>query len=207
MSSARGTAVLSALVVVAAMTVLTAREIAAGRMEVDAADAAATRSDWDDAIVHARAAAEALAPGSPWPARGWARLEAVGHDAEARGDDATATLAYGAMRSAALATRAPASGSDGWRTMAEEGLTRVASSRTDAGPHATAGSMLDALRSNEPPPTWTLSLLGGAGVAMLVGLSWLTWLAWSGEPPKRARVAQAVAVLGFVVYAMVLLGT
>ena len=107
-------AALAALVVVAAVAVLTAREIATGQSEVAAADAAAARSDWGEAIVHARAAAEALVPGSPWPERGWERLEAVGHDAEARGDDATALLAYGAMRAAALTTRAPGSrsGSD-----------------------------------------------------------------------------------------------
>jgi hypothetical protein len=205
--SARGTVALAALVVVAAAAGLTAREIATGRSEVAAADAAATRSDWAETIVHARAAAEALVPGSPWPERGWTRLEAVGHDAEARGDDATAMLAYGAMRAAALATRAPGSGSDRWRTVAEDGLARVASSRTDTGgPRATAESMLDALHASEPPPTWTLAMLGAAGVAMLGGLASLAWQGWTGEPGRKARVAQAVAVAGFVAYAVVLLG-
>jgi hypothetical protein len=205
MSGARGYPALAALVLVAALAVLTALEIAEGAHEVSAADAAAARSDWGETIVHARAAAEALVPGSPWPERGWARLEAVGHDAEARGDDGTATLAYGAMRSAALATRAPGSDSKRWRAKAEEGLARVASSRRDAsGPQVTAESMLDALRASEPPPTWTLTLLGAAGVAMLGGLA---RLAWAEEPASQARVAQAVAVVGVVAYAVVLLLT
>jgi hypothetical protein len=189
----------AALVVVAATAVLTARELAVGQAEVTLADAAAARSDWGEAIVHARAAAEALVPGSPWPSRGWERLEAIGRDAEARGDDATAMLAYGAMRSAALATRGPGSGSDRWRTRADESLARVASYRRDVGgPVASSASMLDALRETEPPPTGTLALLALSGVAMLGGLGRLAWV--GGE-----RAAQALAAIGFVAYAVVLL--
>ena len=195
-------AALAALVVVATAAVLTVREVAVGQAEVAAADAAAARSDWGDAIVHARAAAESLVPGSPWPARGWSRLEAIGHDAEARGDDATAMLAYGAMRTAALATRAPGSGSDRWRTKAEDALARVGSYRKDVGaPQAPAGSMLDALRETEPPPTGTLALLALAGLAMLGGFGRLAWVA-GGERP-----AQVVAGVGVVAYALVLLMT
>lgn len=194
-------AALAALVVVATVGVLTAREVAVGQEEVTAADAAASKSDWGEAIVHARAAAEALVPGSPWPARGWSRLEAIGHDAEARGDDATAMLAYGAMRAAALATRAPGSGSDRWRTKAEDSLARVASYRKDVGlPQAPAGSMLDALHDSEPPATATVALLAAAGVAMLGGLARLAWA--GGE-----RIAQVVAAVGAIAYAVVLLMT
>ncbi|HEY5241226.1 MAG TPA: hypothetical protein VIJ22_07170, partial [Polyangiaceae bacterium] len=148
-----------------------------------------------------RAAAEALVPGSPWPARGWSRLEAIGHDAEARGDDATAMLAYGAMRSAALATRAPGAGSDRWRSKAEDALVRVASYRKEVGaPTTPAASMLDALHDTEPPATGTLALLALSGVAMLGGLARLAWA--SGE-----RAAQVVAAVGFIAYAVVLLMT
>jgi hypothetical protein len=192
---------LAALVVVAALAVLTVRETSVGRLEVAAADEAADRSDWPEAVVHARAAAEALVPGSPWPERGWRRLEAIGHDAEARGDDPTATLAYAAMRAAALATRAPGSGSDRWRARADEGLARVASSRRDvAGPHATAEAMLDALRENEPPATWRVALLAAAGLAMLGGLARIAWL--PAAEAARARLAQAVAAAGAVAYAV-----
>ena len=175
-----------------------------GQVEVAAADAAADRSDWPDAVLHARAAAEALVPGSPWPARGWARLEAIGHDAEARGDDPTALLAYGAMRAAALATRAPGAGADAWRRKADEGLARVASSaRTATGPHVASDAMLDALRETEPPPTWILTVLGAAGVAMLAGLARIAWT----TTPTEERLAQALAGAGFAAYAIVLLVT
>jgi hypothetical protein len=105
------------------------------------------------------------------------------------------------MRAAALATRAPGSGSAGWRVKAEEGLARVATSHRDVGaPAAAAQSMLDALHDSEPPPTGTLALLALAGVAMLGGLGRLAWA--GGE-----RAAQVVVAAGFVAYAVVLLST
>jgi hypothetical protein len=205
--TARRGGTLAVLAVAVLAAVLTGRELALGAAEVAASDAAAGRSDWTQAIAHARAAAEALAPGSPWPERGRARLEAIGHDAEGRGDDATALLAYGALRTAALATRAPFSNSPRVRAQAEEALARVASSsRADANPAADPtrpkgpDAMLDALRDDESPPTWTLALLGASALAMLGGLAPLAWLDHDGG---RARVAKVVAAIGFAVYALV----
>jgi len=193
---------LAALVVVAIIGVVTAREVAVGAGEVAAADEAAAKSDWPDAIAHARAAAEALAPASPWPERGYRRLEAVGHDAETRGDDTTAMLAYGAMRTAALATQGPGPRSEAWRTMAEEGLSRVAGARRDVdSPHVTADSMLEALRASETPAAWTLTALAFAVIAMVGGLS---FVAWRGRG-ETTRLAQLVAAAGFVTYAALLL--
>ncbi|HEY8040184.1 MAG TPA: hypothetical protein VIF15_10345 [Polyangiaceae bacterium] len=195
-------AALAAAAVVAVVATVTVRELSIGRDEVTLADAAAAKSDWPEAIGHARAAAEALVPGSPWPERGRQRLDAIGHDAEARGDDDTALLAYGAMRTAALATRAPGSSSDRWKAKAEEGLARVASSRKDvAALHITSESMLDALRAEEPPPTWMLTLLAASAAAMLGGLARLAWVA----DPRTARVAQLVAGVGLLAYAIVML--
>ena len=196
-------AALAAVVTVGVVGVVTAREVATSQAEVVAADAASRKSDWAEAIVHARAAAEAVAPGNPWPERGRQRLEAIGHDAEARGDDATALLAYGAMRAAALASRGPGSGADRWRQKAEEGLARVASARRDvAAPQADAGVMLDALHDTEPPATWTLVLLAASGLAMLGGLARLGWL---GDDARTARAAQVLAGAGAVAYAVVTL--
>lgn len=197
------TAALAGGVVVVVAGILTTREVSTGRDEVGAADVAAQRADWAEAIVHARAAAEAVAPGNPWPERGRLRLEAVGRDAEARGDDTTALLAYGAMRAAALATRAPGTGSDRWRRKAEEGLARVAAASRDvAAPQAAASTMLDALRDDEPPTTWRLAALAAAALAMLGGLGRLAWL---GDTARTARVAQAFAAAGLVAYVVVTL--
>jgi hypothetical protein len=197
--------VAQALFVVAVVVALASwKEWVTGRDEVATADAAAARSDWVGAITHARAAAEALSPGSPWTRRGWLRLEAVGHDAEARGDDATALAAYSAMRAAALATRGVLSGSGAWQTKADEGLARVAGSQRTLGPHVSSESMLEALRSGETPSEARLAAMSLASLAVLGGLG---WLALAADGSKAARIAKAVAAAGVVGYAVVVLGS
>jgi hypothetical protein len=212
--TARRPATLAALLVAVVLAIVTVRQLQTGRVELDLADAAAQKSDWPLSIAHARSAAESIAPGSPWPERGWSRLEAMGHDAEARGDDETALLAYGAMRSAALATRGPFSSGSRRRAQAEDGLARVAASvRSGRGigsgsasaqtdPRAAAEGMLDALRESEPPATALLSAMALSALAMIGGLGRLAWL---GQEAARARVAQAVAALGLLTYAAVAL--
>jgi hypothetical protein len=196
-------ALLAALVVVCVVALAMTRELSIGREEVAAADAAAARSDWPEAIAHGRAAAEALVPGSPWPERGLRRLQAIGHDAEARGDDATALLAYGAIRSAALATRAPGGVGAHWYVAAEDGLARVAAERNSAGEAGVkVESMLALLHRNELPATWTLAALAGSVLAMLGGL---TCLAWRSEDAFWMRIGQIAAAMGFGGYAIVLL--
>jgi hypothetical protein len=194
-----------ALVLVAVVAIVTVREVAIGRAEVSLADAAVQKSDWPEAIGHARAAAEALVPGSPWPEQGWRRLEAIGHDAEARGDDETALIAYGAMRAAAMATRAPGSGWAGRKSQAEEALARVAGANRDpTGPRVMPDSMLEALRDQAPPGPWMLVALAASAIATLVALARLAWL---GDAAARARVTQGVAAIGFIAYALVALTT
>ncbi len=194
-------AALAALLLVVVVAIVTLRQVQTGHAEVDLADAAARKSDWPMAIAHARAAAEALAPGSPWPERGWQRLEAIGHDAEARGDDETALLDYGAMRAAAMATRGPLSGWARRREQAEEGLARVAASaRSPTAQRVTTESMLDALREAEPPATWVLCALSAAAMAMVGGLARLAWL---GPEAASARAAQIAAAAGLLAYAAV----
>jgi hypothetical protein len=200
--TARQGIALVALLVATVVGIVTAREWAIGRDAVLAADAAAAKSDWPEAITQARAAAEALAPGSPWPLRGWRRLEAVGHDAEARGDDPTALAAYSAMRTAAMETRAPGSGSDDWRSKAEQSLARVSGSQKTLGPHVSSESMLDALRTSETPSTARMTALSVASLAILGGL---VWLVLSGDRAVGARVAKGVVAAAFVVYAVVVL--
>jgi hypothetical protein len=68
--------------------------------------------------------------------------------------------------------------------------------------------MLDALRENEPPPTWRLALLAAAALAMLGGLARLVWL--GGGDAQRApyvQLARALAAAGAVAYAVSVLLT
>ncbi len=178
------------------------RQLSAGAQAVALADAAAAKSDWPMAIAQSRTAAEALTPGSPWTERGWQRLEAIGHDAEARGDDQTALLAYGAMRAASLATRGPLSGWQRRRAQADEGLARVAASTRDpAARPATATAMLDALHASEPPALGLLLALAAASLALVGALARLSWLGAGPSGAAGERVTQAVAAVALVVYA------
>lgn len=205
---ATGLGKLAALAAVAAalvIGVLAAREFAVGRDAVAAADAAAAKSDWREAIAQARIAAESLTPASPWPERGLRQLQAMGHDAEARGDDATALLAYGAMRAAALETRAPgaaSSRSDRWRHAAEEGLGRVAASSKDT-PRSRLAATMESLRVEGTPSTLKLAALAASAFATLAALATLAWLACTGGSLRATRAAQGVAAAGLLAYAAV----
>jgi hypothetical protein len=122
-SSTAQATLLAAIVFAGVLGVSMARESSTGASDLAAADRDAARGDWPDAISHARAAAEAATPGSPWPERGLRRLESIGRDATARGDESTARLAYAAMRTAALATRSPGSDRAEWVARADEALS------------------------------------------------------------------------------------
>jgi hypothetical protein len=190
------------LVVAATVVVATIREVAVGGAEVTAAGAAADAADWPDAVAHARAAAEAYVPGSPWPERGMQQLAALGHAAEVRGDAPVALLAYGAMRTAAVETRTPIAGRSPWQAAADEGLGRVAAAHEDAArAPAAAQTMVDALRRETGPGDTTLALLAVSAVAVLGGLGVLA----AGPARSNARAAKTVAAIGFVTYAATLL--
>jgi hypothetical protein len=181
------------------------REIALGRDAVAASDAAASHADWLEAIAQARAAAEAATPGSPWPERGGERLEAIAHDAEARGDDTTAVLAYGALESAARAAPTYGSRSARWRAAAEEGVRRVAAMRADTPrerPAASGSPDMSERRTEGAPAGGALAAASIAALAMGVGLA---GLARGGMRPGARRAAAAIATAGLAVYAAVFL--
>jgi hypothetical protein len=123
---------LAALVLSGVIGVAAAREASAGARELAASDSDAARGDWPDAIAHARAAAEAAVPASPWPERGFRRLDSIGRDATARGDEPIARLAFAAMRTAALETRSPWSDRTDWIDRAEQGLSRLTATPASA---------------------------------------------------------------------------
>jgi hypothetical protein len=203
-SSFARAAFLGFFVVTASCSVLAAREVSVGRDEVARSDDAAKAGDRPGAIEHAFGAAEAWVPGSPWASRGCQRLAAIGRDAEGRGDDETALLAYGALRRAALATRTVGSSRPPWRTEAEEGLSRIAAGAPDAPARRDArASMLAALEREETPPTGTLALLMASAVAITAGFGRLAWI--DGPADAGVRLARALVAGGFVAFAVALL--
>lgn len=92
------------LIALATLAVAWAGRAAEGRRAVAEADAAFSRGDRAEAIFAARVAAEARCPWCTAPDEGFARLEKIARDSEARGDDEAAFAAWRAARAALLAT-------------------------------------------------------------------------------------------------------
>jgi hypothetical protein len=207
-------ALVTALAVVAGvLTVATVREIGIGARAVAQADAALEAGNARDAVAPARAAAEAVVPGSPYPSRGYERLEGIAKDAEAHGDTATASAAWAAMRAAASATRGFGVWTGGWQAEADEGLLRVGArpepapdgtepTRPKAEPAPTEQTLLASLRRNETAPTLSFLLLGLGAVAFFGGLARLAWLAGEALTMRRVRVPGVVAACGLALYAL-----
>ena len=93
------------MLVVIALGVMTYRAVRDGNQALRASDLAFNRGDLADAVLHARRAATAYAPGAPHTRAARERLRAIAVGSEAAGDAETARLAWGALRAAALETR------------------------------------------------------------------------------------------------------
>jgi|GEM_PF-1740375 hypothetical protein len=195
-------ALLAALL--AAVTIAASlRELAIGKAEIAAAEDAVTRSAWTDAIGHARAAAEAYVPGGPWVERGLQRLDDIGRDAAIRGDRTVALLAYGAMRTSALATHSPVAPNTHWRSVAEDALARLAASDPEMA-HSQEWARAARADLDDPslPPLWVLGALSCSLLGILVGLA---ALGAAGRLSSGASVAKIGITLGFAAYAAILL--
>jgi len=92
-------------VAVLALLVMTLRAVREGEAAMVESDTAFHRGDLGPAVLHARRAALAYAPGAPHTRVALARLRAVAIGSEGAGDAATARLAWGAIRGAALGAR------------------------------------------------------------------------------------------------------
>ncbi len=213
--AARTRALLVLGVVVLFFAVAVASRVSAGSNAVAASDRALAAGDRLRAIEEARAAAEAVAPGSPYPARGYTRLDAIAREAEARDDDETAAAAWRAMRTAAISTRGiGVAGETTPLERANAGIARTATrvrgaARADL-PREVPGiaspgerRILDALARDETPPVRVFFMLGAgatlffAGVARLLALVPLAW--------KEARLAAAASALGLILVVLALL--
>jgi hypothetical protein len=153
---------LAALLV--ALAVVAARQVVLGDRAMARSDEALERGDARAAIAGAREAAEALVPGSPFPARGHARLVQIARDAEARGDDATAAMAWRAARAAAMETRALGASNDARLAEANAGILRAAIHGAPPQGGALAGA--DDLTAAHGPASWEILLVACAVVTL-----------------------------------------
>jgi hypothetical protein len=169
----------SLVVAVALVVIVTAwiTRASEGRRALDASDSAMARGDRVEAIVLARAAAEARCPLCGAPELGYARLYAIAKDAEMRGDDASAVAAWRAVRAATLGTTlldpAPAR-----RERADMEIARL-EHRIDAAAAAAGGALSPAaseerlraaLTSSSVPSGMVFVLLTLGGALFLAGV-------------------------------------
>lgn len=162
---------------------------ALGERAMAASDDALAHGDAITAVDEAKRAAEAASPGSPWPAHGYARLEDIGRDAASKGDDVTATRAWRAMRTAAVAT-----GAEGSPERVEADRELAAAAAREAGRTATASpgaaardaeqKTLADLSRDATPGTTSFALLAAAALALYAAAA-----AWLGR--RRAWSAAA----------------
>jgi hypothetical protein len=168
-----------AAVALALVVVVTAwvTRVSEGRLSLSSCDAARQRGDHVEAIVFARAAAQARCPWCEAPELGYGRLYAIAKEAETRGDDATAVAAWRAVRSATLSTGV-LDGTSSRRERADAEIARFehridAAAAAAAGgapsPAATEEKLRAALAPSPLPSPAVFALLAIGGVVFLVG--------------------------------------
>jgi hypothetical protein len=185
--------------VVAVLGVAAARELVEGARAVTASEQAIAREDRTRAIALARHAAEAVTPGSPYPARGYALLARIARDAEARGEIADATAAWRAIRAAAIETRGAGVDASAWKRAANEALARLGGADPAQGP--TEAALLEQLSHDDTPTTLSFALLALAALAFYGG-AFATFLPSLGRLRKAALVCAAA---GAALYAVMML--
>lgn len=147
-----------------------------GKKALADCDAALIRGDRIDAIVFARAAAEARCPWCSAPELGYAKLYAIARDVESKADDVTAITAWRAVRAASL------SGmwferSEPRRERADAEIARLghridvmnAAAGGSASPAASEEKLKAVLAPNPLPSTWAFVVLTVGGALLLFG--------------------------------------
>jgi hypothetical protein len=181
------------LVIVVSLGTMTYRAVRDGRSELEASDGAFHRGDLATAVLHARRAATAYAPGAPHTRAAVERLRAVAVGSEAAGDRENARLAWGALRAAALETRHVVTPYAAELGEANERLERLAAAPSANSPERkeVARDLEGALARVPGPPAWASALLS-AGFALATG--GLLWVATQGLTRGGRIVGQKVSV-------------
>jgi hypothetical protein len=147
-----------------------------GRRALEDCNGAVARGDYVEAIVFARAAAEARCPSCSAPELGYSRLYGIAKDAEGRGEDAVAVAAWRAVRSATIGT-AIFDISPARRERADAEIARLehridvatAAAGGSPSPAATEERIRVALGANVVPSMLVFVLLALGGALFVVG--------------------------------------
>lgn len=196
MKLARRASFLLTLLVVA-LGAMTFRVVRDGDAALAESDAAFHRGDLSNAVLYARRAAIAYAPGAPHTRAALERLRAVAVGSEGVGDIGSARLAWGAIRAAAVETRGLTEPYASARAEADQALSRLAGapSSADAEAHARAVESARALLEELPGPSplaSALLLLGFGTAAVGLGLIAARGLTREGRLVPRGFVAGTV---------------
>lgn len=191
---------LALTLVVLAFAAMTFRVVRDGEEALAESDRAFNRGDLGNAVLFARRAAIAYAPGAPHTHAALARLRAVAVGSEGVGDLGTARLAWGAIRAAAVETRFFLEPYAAEREEADQALARLvagpATNEPDARARALAGAREALQRIPGPAPGGSLLLLLGLAVAAagtgIVAVRGVT---------REGRLIPRVFVLGLVLFA------
>ena len=186
--------VLFALIV--PLAIAWAGRVSEGQKALTDSDAALARGDTAEAILSARIAAEARCPGCSAPDLGFAKLEKIARDAEARGDDTTAFGAWCAARAAILASSV-LSTSSARRAHADLEVARFAH-RLDSAAVAAGAPPTPAAAEEKVRAALAQSDVPGGAAFALVGIGGIVFLAFGvrfarGGAKRRSDLGLAAA--------------
>jgi hypothetical protein len=186
---------------VLALGAMTFRVVRDGEAALAESDAAFNRGDLANAVLHARRAAVAYAPGAPHTRAALARLRAVAVGSEGVGDAASARLAWGAVRAAAVETRSFVEPYAKEREEADRALARLQLEPPPADPLARTRAVARAREAlaRIPGPSAAGSLFLLVGFALSGG--GLGWVAARGLT-REGRLIPRPFALGAAVFAL-----
>lgn len=191
--------------------VTSARLLAESRDELDLGERAIAAGRPLEGIRHLESAAHLYLPGSPYVRRAYADLDAHARACETRGQNDQALLAWRAVRSSALATRAGVIPYRAELTRANRRIARLMSLLPTAPEdRALTPARLEekhlALLSEDraPEPAWTVLMGIGLG-AWLSAALWAARNGWGDDHrPRRTELTRAagVFVLGAALFVL-----
>lgn len=192
---------LALTLVVLAFAAMTFRVVHDGEQALTDSDQAFNRGDLANAVLYARRAAIAYAPGAPHTRAALARLRAVAVGSEGVGDLASARLAWGAIRAASLETRFFVEPYAAEREEADRALARLiagaGATDTETRARGLAQARAELARIPGPSPAGSLLLVVGLALAAL-GTAWVGVRGITRE----GRLMPKAFTLGVVVFAL-----
>ncbi len=188
---------LALALIVLAFAAMTFRVVRDGEDALAESDRAFNRGDLPNAVLYARRAAIAYAPGAPHTRAALARLRAVAVGSEGVGDTSTARLAWGAIRAASVESRFFIEPYAAERDEADRALARLLTEPQADEPDARAKALVKArellARSPGPAPGGSMLLLAGLGLSALgIGVVALRGITREGRLIPRGFVVGAV---------------